>query len=58
MQLKFYLAVLWQAGGGDERHSATWPARTWAALLDLPDPEHRGDRRIRDAIRRSNAPGC
>lgn len=51
VQLKFYLAVLWQAGGGDERHSATWPARTWAALLDLPDPEHRGDRRIRDAIK-------
>jgi hypothetical protein len=51
VQLKFYLAVLWQAGGGDERHSATWPARTWAALLDLPDPEHHGDRRIRDAIK-------
>jgi hypothetical protein len=51
VRLKFYLAVLWQAGGGDERHSVTWPARAWAALLDLPDPERRGDRRIRDAIR-------
>jgi hypothetical protein len=51
VRLKFYLALLWQAGGGDERHSVTWPARAWAALLDLPDPEHRGDRRIRDAIR-------
>lgn len=51
VRLKFYLALLWVAGGGDERHSATWPARTWAALLDLPDPERLGDRRIRDAIR-------
>lgn len=51
LRLRLYLAVLWQAGGGDERHEVTWPARTWAALLDLPDPEHRGDRRIRDAIR-------
>jgi hypothetical protein len=51
VRLKFYLAVLWQAGGGDQRHSVNWPARAWAALLDLPDPERRGDRRIRDAIR-------
>jgi hypothetical protein len=51
VRLKFYLALLWQGGGGDERHSVSWPARTWAALLDLPDPENRGDRRIRDAIR-------
>jgi hypothetical protein len=51
VRLRFYLALLWQAGGGDERHSVTWPARAWAELLDLPDPEHRGDRRIRDAIR-------
>jgi hypothetical protein len=51
IRLKLCLAVLWQAGGGDERHSVEWPARTWAALLDLPDPEQRGDRRIRDAIR-------
>jgi hypothetical protein len=51
VRLRFYLAVLWQAGGGDERHSVRWPARAWAELLDLPDPEGRGDRRIRDAIR-------
>jgi hypothetical protein len=51
VRLRFYLAVLWQAGGGDERHNVTWPARAWAELLDLPDPEGRGDRRIRDAIR-------
>ena len=35
----------------------TWPARAWAALLDLPDPERRGDRRIRDAIRALEAAG-
>jgi hypothetical protein len=51
LRLKFYLAVLWQAGGGDERHTVTWPARAWAALLDLPDPGRRGDRRVREAIR-------
>ena len=51
IRLKFYLALLWQAGGGDERHSIAWPARAWAELLDLPDPEGRGERRIRDAIR-------
>jgi hypothetical protein len=51
LRLKLYLALLWQAGGGDERHAATWPARAWAELLDLPDPEGHGDRRIRDAIR-------
>lgn len=51
LRLRFYLAVLWQAGGGDERHTVRWPARAWAELLDLPDPEGRGDRRIRDAIR-------
>jgi hypothetical protein len=51
VRLRFYLAVLWQAGGGDERHSVRWPARAWAELLDLPDPEGRGDRRIRDAVR-------
>jgi hypothetical protein len=51
LRVKLYLAVLWQAGGGDERHAVTWPARAWAALLDLPEPEGRGDRRIRDAFR-------
>src|SRR4051794_19149606 len=57
VRLRFYLAVLWQAGGGDERHSVRWPARAWAELLDLPDPEGRGDRRIRDAIRVLEAAG-
>src|ERR1700739_718675 len=37
LRLKLYLALLWQAGGGDERHAARWPARAWAELLDLPN---------------------
>jgi hypothetical protein len=57
LRLKFFLALLWQAGGGDERHTVTWPARAWAALLDLPDPERRGDRRIREATRALEAAG-
>jgi hypothetical protein len=28
----------------------TYPARAWAALLDLPDPEGNGQRRVRDAL--------
>jgi len=37
--------------GGDDRHSVEFPARAFAELLDLPDPERRGDRRVRDSIR-------
>jgi hypothetical protein len=50
VRLKLYLSLLWAAGGGDERHKTTYPARAWAALLDLPDPEKNGQRRVRDAI--------
>ncbi len=51
MRLKLLLTLLWVAGGGDERHATrAWPARAWATLLDLDDPEGRGQRRIRDAI--------
>jgi|SRR5579859_3368814 len=52
VRLKLVLSLLWVAGGGDERHATgAWPARAWAALLDLPDPEGNGQRRIHDAIR-------
>src|SRR5712692_936189 len=53
VRLKLLLSLLWVAGGGtDERHKTNaYPARAWAALLDLPDPEGKGQRRIRDAIR-------
>jgi hypothetical protein len=50
VRLKLYLSLLWAAGGGDARHRSTYPARSWAALLDLRDPEGLGQRRIRDAI--------
>lgn len=51
VRLKLLLTLLWVAGGGDERHATrAWPARAWAALLDLDDPEGRGQRRVRDAI--------
>jgi hypothetical protein len=52
VRLKLFLSLLWVAGGGiDERHKTNaYPARAWAALLDLPDPEGKGQRRIRDAI--------
>jgi hypothetical protein len=57
LRLRLYLALLWFAGGGDERHSVTIPARAWAELLDLPEPEGRGDRSVRaavDALERAN----
>lgn len=51
VRLKLLLALLWVAGGGDERHATNaYPARSWAALLDLDDPEGHGQRRVRDAI--------
>jgi hypothetical protein len=52
LRIRLYLALLWQAGGGrDERHSVNFPARVFAELLDLPDPESRGERRVREAIK-------
>lgn len=52
VRLKLLLSLLWVAGGGDERHATSaWPARAWAALLDLDDPEVHGQRRVREAIR-------
>lgn len=52
VRLKLLLSLLWVAGGGtDDRHKTrAYPARAWAGLLDLPDPEGNGQRRIRDAI--------
>src|SRR4051812_42161367 len=42
--IKFHLALLWRCAGGD--FSTTAPARNWATLLALPDPEGKGTRRI------------
>lgn len=48
VRLKLYLTMLWMAAGPP--HDITFPARAWAELLDLPEPEGNGDRRVRDAI--------
>jgi hypothetical protein len=52
VRLKLLLSLLWVAGGGtDDRHKTkAYPARAWAGLLDLPEPDTNGQRRIRDAI--------
>lgn len=58
VRLKLLLGLLWAAGGGDERHMTNaYPARAWATLLDLPDPEGNGQRRIRDATQWLEAHG-
>ena len=53
VRLKLLLGLIWAAGGsrkGDDRHMTNaYPASAWATLLDLPDPEGNGQRRIRDA---------
>jgi hypothetical protein len=51
VRLRLLLALLWQAGGGDERHTVNWPARAWAELLDLRDPDRLGERRVREGLR-------
>jgi hypothetical protein len=53
VRLKLFLSLLWVAGGGtDDRHKThAYPARSWAGLLDLDDPEGNGQRRIRDALK-------
>ncbi len=52
MRLKLYLALLWMAGGGrdDRGHAVTFPARAYAELLALDDPEGNGQRRVREAL--------
>jgi hypothetical protein len=52
LRLKLYLALLWMAGGGEEnRHEVTFPARAFAELLDLPNPDTAGQRRVREALK-------
>lgn len=51
VRLKLYLAIIWIAGGGGKApFDTSIPARAWAELLDLPDPERNGARRVTDAI--------
>lgn len=49
MRLKVLLCMLWAASAPP--HDVTYPARTWAALLGLDDPEGNGARRCRAAMR-------
>lgn len=46
-RVMLYLSLLWVAGGGD--HSSSRPAKWWAELLGLEDPEGAGGRVIRSS---------
>lgn len=48
VRLKLFLSLLWV--GVAAPHSASYPARTWAALLGLADPSKLGARRVSDAL--------
>lgn len=50
VRLKLYLSVLWIAVGEGASANVVFPARAWAELLDLPDPEVKGARRVVDAF--------
>lgn len=49
LRLKLYLSLLWVCAS--EPFETSMPARAWAALLGLPDPDDRGVRRIHEATR-------
>jgi hypothetical protein len=48
VRLKLYLSMLWFAVRPP--HETAYPARGWASLLDLPEPETNGARRVSAAI--------
>lgn len=48
VRLKLLLSFLWFASGTP--HTLAYPARAWATLLGLPDPDTRGTRRVNDAV--------
>jgi hypothetical protein len=48
VRLKVYLSMLWFAVRPP--HDTSYPARGWAGLLDLPDPDTNGARRVAAAI--------
>ena len=48
-RLRLYLSYLWL--GAAPPHELVYPARAWAELLDLDDPETAGARRVADAVR-------
>lgn len=51
--LKLYLAILWRCSGGS--YDTDISARQFATILDLPDPNTAGARRITDALDRLEA---
>ena len=53
MRLTLYLALLWMAGGGEKKkgHQVGFPARAFAELLGLDDPDGSGQRRVREALK-------
>lgn len=55
IRLKLFLSLLWIAGGAP--YSTGFPARRWATLLDLPNPEGNGSRRIKDGLSQLQALG-
>lgn len=48
VRLKVYLSLLWFAA--NPPYDVTYPARAWAQLLDLPDVEVGGARRVSEAL--------
>jgi len=48
VRLKVYLSTLWMASGFP--HDVKYPARAWASLLGLDDPDRNGARRVSDAV--------
>lgn len=49
VRVKLELSILWVAAAAP--HEVVAPARAWAVLLGLSDPEGRGARRVQDALR-------
>jgi hypothetical protein len=47
--VKLYLSLLWVCTAAP--YEATYPARAWAALLGLQEPDGKGTRRVQEAIR-------
>jgi hypothetical protein len=48
VRLKLYLSIIWIASKSP--YDTSFPARGWAELLALPDPEVKGARRITEAL--------
>ncbi|MGK8506345.1 hypothetical protein [Nocardia asiatica] len=51
VRTKLYLTCALAASGGDFSYARNTPARSWAAALNLEDPDKHGARRVSDAFR-------